>query len=269
MMDLSDVVEKADLAPEVTWLLCTHVFDHQLQLALQSCLDQTFADFEIIVVANGSHSELIFKKIRDFIGNDSRVRVFKTKVKHLPFSLSLGIHEARSCLIARMDSDDISKPFRLEHQVRFMNAHPSVAVLGTAFEVIDEFGALKREVTMPTTDHEIRRALMVKNPFCHPSVIFRRDAVLNVGGYLGGFHAEDYDLWLRLSGEPGLEFANLPDICLSYRELGVSGVRRARSAYASVAASQFRFFMLSGRLVWLAGTIITIIKLLFRTREKK
>jgi glycosyltransferase involved in cell wall biosynthesis len=254
--------EQKNSFPEVSWLICTHVFDGQLQVALNSCLNQSFSDFEIIVVTNGDQSELIAAKISNLIGVDSRVRVYQTNFRHLPFSLSLGLHYARGRLIARMDSDDVSKPFRLERQVLYMNANPSVAVLGTAYEVIDEFGAVKRQVCMPTTDHEIRRGLRTRNPLCHPSVMFRRDVVLKAGGYLGGLHAEDYDLWLRLADEPGLTFANLSDVCLSYREVGISGVRRTRFAYASVAASQLRQFLISGRVGWIVATLLTLIKII-------
>jgi len=168
-----------------------------------------------------------------------------------------------------MDSDDVSRPYRLDRQVRYMNANPSVAVLGTAFEVVDEHGSVKRQVRVPTTDREIRQRLRTRNPLCHPSVVFRRDVVLKAGGYLGGLHAEDYDLWLRLTTEPGLEFANLSDICLSYREVGVSGVRRERSAYASVAASQLRFFLVSGHIAWLIATVFTIFKMCIYVQKKK
>jgi glycosyltransferase involved in cell wall biosynthesis len=256
-------------APKISWILCSHLVDAQLRLALQSCLDQTYPNFELLVVANGDNAESISNQVKDWIGKDPRVRVFQTSVKHLPFSLSLGLHHARGGLIARMDSDDVSKPFRLELQVRYMDANPSVAILGTAYEVVDEFGMVKRKVWVPTTDREIRHGLRTRNPLCHPSVMFRRDVVLKAGGYLGGLHAEDYDLWLRLTAEPGLEFANLPDICLSYREVGVSGVRRAHSAYASVAASQLRQFLISGHMGWIFATLLTVIKLLLRTNGKK
>lgn len=255
--------------PLVSWLLCTNVADRKLNLALESCLNQTFSDFELILIANGDKSKEIVQNVQNLFGSDKRVRVFKTSVKHLPFSLSLGLHLARGRLIARMDSDDISKPFRLERQVKYMNANLGVAVLGTAYEVVDVFGSVKRDVLVPITDQEIRRNLKTGNPICHPSVMFRRDVILDAGGYLGGLHAEDYDLWLRLTAEPGLEFANLPDICLSYREVGVSGVRRARSAYASVAASQLRQFLISGYMGWIFATLLTVIKLLLRTNGKK
>jgi glycosyltransferase involved in cell wall biosynthesis len=258
----------SNLMPEVSWLLCTHVADEQLHLALQSCLSQTFSDFELVVVANGEQSELVASKVQSWFGGEPRVRLCQTKVRHLPFSLSLGLHHARGRLIARMDSDDVSKPFRLERQVLFMSANPSVAVLGTAYDVVDELGSVKRQVRVPTTDRQIRRGLQTSNPLCHPSVMFRRDVVLKAGGYLGGLHAEDYDLWLRLTAEPGLKFANLPDICLSYREVGVSGVRRTRSAYASVAASQLRQFLISGRIAFIVAVFLTVAKLIIRSIKR-
>jgi len=269
MVNKINLSKESNCDPEVSWLLCTHLAGEQLHLALESCLNQTFSDFELVVVANGEKSESIAKSIESLVATDTRVRVLETKVRHLPFSLSLGLHHARGRFIARMDGDDISKPFRLERQVLFMNANPSVAVLGTAYEIIDELGVVKSHVQLPTSDYEIRRELLKRNPFCHPSVMFRREIVLNVGGYMGGLHAEDYDLWLRLASEPDLKFANLSDECLSYRNAGVSGVRRARTSYASVAASQLRLFLISGHISWFISIVLTLIKMCIFVQKKK
>jgi hypothetical protein len=81
--------ETKNFSTEVSWLLCTNVFDRQFQIALNSCLNQSFSDFELVVVANGEQSEIIAAKIHNLIGDDPRVRVYETKIKHLPFSLSL------------------------------------------------------------------------------------------------------------------------------------------------------------------------------------
>jgi glycosyltransferase involved in cell wall biosynthesis len=261
-------MQSSETQPAVSWLLCTHVADAQLRLALQSCLNQTFNDFELLVVANGRDAQSIARTVLDWVGGDPRVRVITTEVRHLPFSLSLGLHHARAKLIARMDSDDLSKPDRLQLQVNFMQMHPEVAVLGSAYEVVDSHGEVLRTVHLPLDDAGIRSAMRTRNPMCHPSVMFRRSAVLMAGGYVGGLQAEDYDLWIRLAGERHLQFANLPTVCLSYRATGVGQARGARAAYASVAGAQLRAFLAGNGVVWLFGAVATVMKLLIRSRSQ-
>lgn len=250
----------------VSWLLCTHVANEYLRLAINSCLAQTFHDFELLIIANGSNAEEIASTVSDWFGDDPRLRIFTTEVRHLVFSLNLGLHHARGDLIARMDGDDISKPDRLERQVSFMLTHPEVAVLGTSFNIIDEQGNEQRQMRQPITDKAIRKKLLISNPFCHPTIMFRRNLVLDVGGYLGGLHAEDYDLWTRLALIKSCEFRNLPDTCLGYRVFGISNVRRSRLAYASVAAAQFRNFILGFGLRWLASSFFTVVKAFIRSK---
>ena len=251
--------------PAVSWLLCTHVADEQLRLALQSCLDQTFTDYELVIVVNGRSAEDVAIAVQTWVGSDPRVRIFTTEVRHLIFSLSLGLHYARAELVARMDSDDLSKRERLGRQVAFMREHPKVVVLGSAYEIIDAGGRPLQKVWPPTSDIEIRRALLRGNPLCHPSVMFRRKAGLDAGGYLGGLHAEDYDLWVRLSNDPVNQFANLPEICLGYRSVGVGTARRSRPAYASMAATQFRNFINGQGLTWAFSAFLSTLKAFIRS----
>lgn len=255
--------------PEVSWLLCTHVADDQLRQALQSCLDQTYSNFELVVVVNGPSADAVANTVRAWHGNDTRVRIFATQVRDLCFSLSLGLHHARGVLVARMDSDDVSRSDRLERQVAFLREHPEVMVVGSAYEIIDAKGVVQRMVSLPTGDAAIRRAMLWTNPICHPSVMFRRDVVLAAGGYLGGGHAEDYDLWLRLSVNPLCLFANLEDVELGYRQVGVGPARRSRSAYASVVAFQFRHFMNGHGVRWAFAAIFSMAKAFARSRVPK
>ncbi len=259
------VNESISDVPAVSWLLCAHVADEQLRLALQSCMDQTFTDYELVIVVNGPSAENVAVAVRTWVGSDPRVRIFTTEVRHLIFSLSLGLHYARAELVARMDSDDLSKRDRLGRQVAFMREHPEVAVLGSAYEIIDAEGRPLQKVQPPTSDIEIRRALLRGNPLCHPSVMFRRKVVLDAGGYLGGLHAEDYDLWVRLSNDPVNQFANLPEICLGYRSVGVGVARRSRSAYASMAAAQFRNFINGQGLRWAFAALLSTLKAFIRS----
>lgn len=251
--------------PAVSWLVCTHVANEQLREALQSCLAQSFDDFECVLVANGSAAESVAAAVRSWYGHDTRLRVYTTEVKHLTFSLALGLHHARAPLVARMDGDDVSTPDRLSSQVAFMAARPGVAVLGTNYELMDAGGNALSTMSLPQGNAEIRRALLRGNPICHPSVMFRRDVVLAAGGYLGGIYAQDYDLWARLAVDPAVQFANMPQVCLRYRVVGVGTARKARWAYASMAASQFRNFVAGAGLRWALAALITTAKAFLRS----
>jgi glycosyltransferase involved in cell wall biosynthesis len=251
-------------APAVSWLLCSNVANEQLRLAIQSCLDQTFQSFELLVIANGDSAHVVASEVKRWFGNDPRIRILVTQVRQLPFSLSLGLHHARGALIARMDGDDLSHPSRLQQQVDFMRSHPDVGVLGTAYEIIDSAANILGQVHMPFDNVNIRRCMHLRNPICHPSVMYRRDIILKAGGYIGGLHAEDFDLWVRLSADERLQFANLSNVCLSYRSIGVGQARGARGAYASVAGTQLRAFLAGQGSRWLVGVFITMGKMLLR-----
>lgn len=251
--------------PAVSWLLCTHVANAQLRLAVQSCLDQSFTDFELLLIINGAQAADLAILVNAWFGADQRVRIYTTEVRHLIFSLSLGLHHARADLVARMDSDDVSMPDRLARQVAFMRQHPEVAVLGSAYQIIDANEQMQKTIRLPLTDAAVRRALLWGNPLCHPSVMFRRQVVLQAGGYLGGLHAEDYDLWLRLAANPDIKFANLDAVCLGYRNVGVGAARRARSGYASMASAQFRHFVNGFGIRWLLAAIVATAKAYVRS----
>lgn len=253
--------------PAVTWLVATHVANDHLRTAIKSCLTQTFEDFECLVIINGKSADQVTRQVKTWFHHDDRLRVFSTPVRHLNFSLSLGLHLARAPLVARMDADDIALPDRLEKQVAFMTSNPLVAVLGTQYDVIDEAGNVINHVALPTSNKAIRKRLFYGNPFCHPSVMLRRDAVLEAGGYLGGLYAEDYDLWARLALTPGIEFANMSDTGLHYRSVGSGSARGARMAYATVAAAQFRNFTAGYGWRWGTAALISLGKALFKARR--
>lgn len=266
MQTMKSPVQSTD-GPLVTWLLCTHRSDALLRRAIDSCLSQTMADFELLIVVNGPDFSLILEELEAEYGYDSRVRVIGTPMHLLNFSLSLGLHHARAPLVARMDADDESHPDRLEKQVEFMMAHKNVAVLGSSYDLIGLDGSSHGHVSVPEKNADIRRELIFRNPICHPSVMLRRAPVLAVGGYLGGRNAEDYDLWVRMS-MTDLEFHNLPEALLKYNASPDGVARGSRTAYGNVAGVQFRQFVLTGGLMWLVGSVMNMSKAFFFSRRE-
>lgn len=251
----------------VSWVLCTNRDDALLRRAIDSCLCQTYEDFELVLVVNGEECREIASELTRIYASDPRVKVHHTAVRLLNYSLSWGVHMASGEFIARMDSDDISDPMRLERQVSFMRAHPDVAVLGSAYQLIDDESNSLGMVKEPADDISIRRSLYYRNPICHPSAMLRRNVIAQLGGYLGGQNAEDYDLWLRVCMLPDWKFANIDDCLLSYR-YAPGEARRSRRAYANLAGAQLRNFLLTRNPMWLLGAFLSVARAFLRaTRD--
>jgi glycosyltransferase involved in cell wall biosynthesis len=242
------------MAPLVSWLLCAHNLSPALHDTIRSCFRQTVYDFELVFVANGPRARFVAREVQESFGTDSRLRVCVTQVCYLTFSLNLGVSTARGAYIARIDADDLSEPYRLERQLRVMELDPTIAVLGTGYRFIDDFGNPGRVVVPPLSDSEIRGALFYKNPICHPSTLLRRDAVLHVGGYGGGMYAEDYHLWVQFALGDRWSMKNISDVCVGYRTTA-GDARGARRAYASVAGTQIEGLCRSGDFRWLLGAV--------------
>jgi glycosyltransferase involved in cell wall biosynthesis len=207
---------KSRPSPAVSVVMSAYNGERFLREAVESILRQTFSDFELIVVDDGS-TDATPRMLAEYAAADSRVVVHRQSNQGHAAGLNCGIGLARAPLIARIDADDAALPTRLERQSRFLIEHATVAVVGGAVTFIDESGRSFADVPYPLTDAEIRETLTkMSAPFLHPAVMLRRDAFERVGGYRPVFQvAEDYDLWLRIA--ECYELANLPEIVLRYR----------------------------------------------------
>jgi len=186
--------------------------------AIDSILGQTFADFEFVIVDDGS-TDASPTILADYASRDPRIRVVGQANAGIVAALNRGLAECRAPLVARMDADDSSLPARLERQVAFLAGHPRVAVVGTAFQLVSETGAAGPKVRHATGQAAISRGLRRGNCLAHPTVMMRRGVILAVGGYREFLrHAEDYDLWTRVVERHHL--ANLPECLLRYRVHG-------------------------------------------------
>src|ERR1035438_6976532 len=200
-------------APRVTVLMPVHNGAPYLREAMASILSQTFADFEFLIVDDGS-SDPSAEIIRSF--RDPRIRLVSNGANlGLVETLNRGMLLARGCYLARMDCDDISHPERLALQVSYMDMHDDVAVCGSW---IKAFGSQRFVKRYPLTDDHIRAHLLFENALAHPSVMMRRDVFILERLFYDGNHAqaEDYELWTRVPGS--FKFANLDRILLYYRK---------------------------------------------------
>lgn len=207
--------------PRITVLLPVHNGGAYLDAAVRSILGQTFPDFELLAIDDGSTdgSGEVLRGYRDprlrLVENSRNLGIVET--------LNRGLSLARGEYIARMDSDDISLPERFERQSRFLDAHPEVGVVGTSGGLIDGREESLGSFRYPLSHEAICFSLHFFNPLAHPSVMMRREVVLSSGGYRSvglsrgeTSFPEDYDLWWRLSDLTRL--ANLPNRLLLLRK---------------------------------------------------
>ena len=201
-------------APRVSVLLPVRDGARFLREALDSVLAQTLADFELLVVDDGSTDET--PEILASVG-DERLCVLRQEPAGLVAALERGIGEARAPYLARMDADDVSLPCRLERQVAFLDEQSQVALVVPGVESIDEAGRPGRRVTVPDDDAALRRRLLLRNPFTHGAVVVRAAAVRQAGGYRADYGAnEDYDLWRRIARD--WKLGAVPGVLYRYRE---------------------------------------------------
>jgi glycosyltransferase involved in cell wall biosynthesis len=192
-------------APAVSVVLPVYNGQSWIAASLRSLLAQTFADFEIVVVDDGSTDAT--REVVRSVG-DPRIVLVEAPHRGLVATLNEGLFRARAPLVARQDADDLSHPRRLELLVAHLRAHPEVALAGTEGRVVDEDGRPRRWLRLPRSHASIRWYQLFDNAFVHTSVLFRREVVCDE---LGGYPAspcEDYDLWSRVANRHCV--ANLP-----------------------------------------------------------
>jgi hypothetical protein len=202
-------------APAVSVLIPVRNCASYLDEALESLATQTFTDFEIVIVDNGS-SDGTAEVIAAWARREPRLRAFRLDRPGLSESLNFAASKARAPLLARLDGDDIAYPGRLERQIGAMAERPRLGLLGSAAELIDSRGRYVGALDRPTGDSALRKFLETGCGFVHSSVMMRREAFEAAGGYRKGLNvAEDYDLWLRMAEVT--ELANLPERLVRYR----------------------------------------------------
>jgi GT2 family glycosyltransferase len=218
--------------PEISVLMPVCNAARYVADAVESVRRQTFADFEFVIVDDGS-TDGSPRILRRAARRDPRIRVLRQPNGGVTAALNAGLAACRAPLIARMDADDLCVPRRLERQRRYLAAHADCVALGSRVVEMDPYGS-PVAVSGQHADHaSIDRELMTRSGWAivHPSAVFRRRALLDAGGYRDRWPAsEDHDLYLRL-GERG-RLANLPEPLLWYRRhfRSVTHLNHARQA---------------------------------------
>ena len=201
--------------PKVSVIMTVFNAEAYLKEALTSVFDQTFSDFEFIIINDGSTDESS-QIIQTH--TDPRI-IFVNHVENAGTitRLNEGVRLAKGEYIARLDSDDVwSDKDKIAKQVTFLDLHHEYGLLGTLGNAIDKNGSTLYSLNYPLYDKNIRRNILIKNCFLNSSVIFRKELPKRIGVYdKEEKHAEDYGLWLRIGTIS--KFANLPYNGTSYR----------------------------------------------------
>lgn len=184
--------------------------------AIESILEQTFSDFELIVIDDGSKDDTLVK-MQQYADKDSRVRIFSQDNLGFVPTLNKALLLAQGDIIARMDADDISLPDRFEMQIKYLEEHEDIVCVSGNYEYMDEVGRKLTTIYMPLNDDDIQSSCLDGAPaLCHGCSMMWRWALDDAGRYIVGMEpAEDLDLWLRL-GEVG-KLANLEEVVLKVR----------------------------------------------------
>ena len=168
-----------------------------LRLAVDSMLNQTVKPDEIVIVEDGPLTDALYAVLDEY--GDKITRIRNEKNLGLGLALNVGLKACRNELVARMDTDDISKPERCEAQLHYFEQHPETDIVGgdIAEFIGDETNTVGKRM-VPRTNAEIREYMKKRCALNHVSVMFKKAAVQNAGGYQEWFWNEDYYLWIRM-----------------------------------------------------------------------
>jgi len=224
-------ISKSDVAPLVSVVLPVYNGQEYLKLAIDGVLSQSFNDFELIIINDGS-TDMSGEIVRVYL--DPRIRYFEQLNQGLAATLNRGIELARGRYIARQDQDDLYLAGRLQKQVDFLNSHSAVALVGTAAEIWVGGQRSDRSLRHPVDSDVLKFKALFDNQFVHSSVMFRRSVVHELGGYSTNKSRqppEDYELWSRMIRNH--KMLNLPDVLTGYREVPGSMSRQGVSPFLS------------------------------------
>ncbi|MDA8640092.1 glycosyltransferase [Flavobacteriaceae bacterium] len=208
-------MNKGNFSVLLSVYLKTDVF--QLTECINSIEKQSLLPSEIILIVDGPISfdvDLFVKRYERL-----KFEIIRNKFNlGLPLSLNKGLNKCKYEIVFRIDSDDICLHNRFEIQLEKFKKNSKLAVLGTNVMLIDNKSCqINKERKIPLSNSEIRKILPFKNPFNHPSVVYKKSVILAVGGYSNVYLYEDWYLWFKISKLNDIEFENLNEKLIKYR----------------------------------------------------
>lgn len=210
--------------PKISVIMPAYNAGQTLGASVESILNQSFGDFELIVIDDASEDETAIL-IEGFISRDARVRSARNdRNLGITRTRNLGLSMAKGDYVAWQDADDISLPDRLSKQVAFLESHPEVALLGGYLQLFDATGDLGLR-TYPLEDDKLRRMMFRFSPVAQPSAMVRMAVLRQVGYFDESLNvAEDLDMSFRIAARHRL--ANLDEALIRYRNSQTSSTRK-------------------------------------------
>lgn len=206
------------VSPTVSVLMSVYNDQGHVSLAIRSIVEQTFADFEFLIVDDGSADDS-GAILRAWAAVDARITVIEQSNQGLTQSLNTLVARARGQFIARMDSDDIAYPDRLREQVVYLRAYPAVGVVACWTQIVTASGLTMTCNCFPDDSARIAAFLAEQhNPFVHSSIMLRRDVLAQLTPPYRFRNSQDFDLWLRLLGQT--EFGVVEQLLMIHRKHG-------------------------------------------------
>lgn len=214
---------------KVSVIMSVYNAEKYLKVAIDSILDQTYSNFELILINDYSSddSEAIMKQYQ---AEDPRIIILENEENiGLTKSLNRGLALARGEYVARMDADDISVPERFEKQVKFLDEHPDYSFVSCIAQYIDENGKPEQMRLFPETNEEIYDMMPKVDAVMHPGVMFRREDIAQIGNYCEDFRVvQDYDLWFR-GMAAGYKFYNIQEPLVLFRRNDSYNTRKSKA----------------------------------------
>lgn len=247
----------------ITIIMAINRYDSYCPKAIESILNQTMLEIELLIIANGPNALEIRSQVLTICKEDNRAKVFVSPIGQLAHALNIGIDNASYDFIARMDADDISHVSRLERQLRYLLDN-DLDMVGCNAQLIDEHGKMLGTRRCPQGS-AIAKSLPFKNPFIHPSILIKKETLIKARGYNAGFNSEDYDLWLRLQ-RMDVRWGNMNEELLHYRVHGNASQRKLLG-YAESAGHALREFILLKSWTNFSAVFFHFAKAFFRSKN--
>lgn len=209
--------------------------------AIESILNQTYNNFEFIILDDSTNSETI--EILNSYANEKRIILVRGNTR-MGFvgALNKGLKIAKGEFIARMDGDDISSKDRFEKQLEYLDSHKNVDILGGNINIINESGVVLSQRVYPSKGLSLRVGSIFRSPVAHPTVMFRRTIIENNIFYDDTFKkAEDTEFWFRLRNS-GFNIENLPYNLLDFRISGDLAKKRNTEHFSYNHKARYKNF---------------------------
>lgn len=233
-------MNQTNMKPLVSVVMPAYNVSSYIDEAIQSILEQSLTDFELIIINDGSTDDSL-ERAKLWAEKDKRIKLYDQENKGRSYTRNRALELACSDLVATMDSDDVSLPNRLEVQYNFMNANPDVVVVGGQVDAICMMGLDLYTTNFPLHHQEIEQALLNDDgvQLCQPATMMRKSIALDAGGYDQSYSVgEDTDLFLRMALKGKL--ANVNEVLLKYRKHPESSTNASNSGIYRESLSRIK-----------------------------